>query len=147
MSAPQHSDESTIRFEERGSILRLLRDQALQWSESPSKVRVVRLLMARIGNHEHHAEAAARARKVQEGLRERARVAGDRAARTIFAKRGDHSEAHLNEAQIAGIISAAFELGFEEGYAQGVALGDVREPGRMPDEIHENADQEGVPDP
>jgi hypothetical protein len=41
--------------------------------------------------------------------------AGLRLARRIFETRGDHSEVHLGEEELAVMLSAAFQLGSEDG--------------------------------
>lgn len=59
--------------------------------------------------------------KLREELREQAAQEGRLMARTVFARRGNRSEAHLSERGLASALGAAFEIGFE----QGRALGDV----------------------
>jgi len=41
--------------------------------------------------------------------------AGQMIARKVFAKRGNHSEAHISEAELAALLALAFELGQERG--------------------------------
>jgi hypothetical protein len=45
----------------------------------------------------------------------RALTEGARVARTIFAKRGNHTEAHLSEVELSAILTVVFELGYTEG--------------------------------
>lgn len=40
---------------------------------------------------------------------------GVRMARTVFEKRGNHSEAHLSEKELGAMLGLAFQLGREEG--------------------------------
>ena len=53
-------------------------------------------------------------------LRDRASVEGFRIARKVFAKRGNHTEAHLSEGELAAMLVVAFELGYSEGVPQPV---------------------------
>jgi hypothetical protein len=39
--------------------------------------------------------------------------AGKTIARKVFAKRGNHSEAHVSEAELAALLAIAFQLGHE----------------------------------
>jgi hypothetical protein len=49
----------------------------------------------------------------RELLRAEAIIAGGRAARAVFAKRGNHTEVHLSETELAIIAASMFEVGFE----------------------------------
>jgi hypothetical protein len=51
-------------------------------------------------------------------LRQRSTEEGARLARKVFAKRGNHSEAHLTEVELAASLAVAFEFGYEEGVPQ-----------------------------
>ena len=42
---------------------------------------------------------------------------GERVARVLFDARGNHSEIHLSEAELAAIIDAAADKGVEFGYS------------------------------
>jgi hypothetical protein len=44
--------------------------------------------------------------------------AGQRLARSIFSKRGNHAEAHLSEGDLAAMLGLAFEIGAEHGEVQ-----------------------------
>lgn len=48
-----------------------------------------------------------------EAMRVVAITAGQRIARKAFAKRGNHSEVHLDEATLAAMLAVAFEQGYE----------------------------------
>jgi hypothetical protein len=120
-------DESSVRFEEREVILLMLMRQALEWSSRPAKLAVLRQVIARIANHEHLVEIAARTRRVQAELRGVALREGERFARAFFAKRGDRAEAHLSESELAAALTTAYELGFEQGYVRGAVLVDPEE--------------------
>lgn len=39
--------------------------------------------------------------------------AGMKMARQIFAKRGNHSEIHLSEAELATLLALAFKMGYD----------------------------------
>ena len=45
---------------------------------------------------------------------------GERIARALFKRRGDNSETHLQEHQLAYIIQQAYELGFRTGHTKGI---------------------------
>ncbi len=44
-------------------------------------------------------------------IERRARIVAKSMARLVFDKRGNHSEAHISEAELAAYIAAAYELG------------------------------------
>lgn len=47
------------------------------------------------------------------GGRELAIREGVKIARYVFAKRGNHTEAHISEAELAALLAVAFERGAE----------------------------------
>lgn len=47
-----------------------------------------------------------------EAMRERALAAGTAIAKRMFAKRGNHTEIHLRQAELAAALTVAFEHGF-----------------------------------
>lgn len=53
-------------------------------------------------------------------------AAGLRLARRIFEKRGNHSEAHITEEELAVMLAAAYEIGKDE-YIEGLSLDDLDE--------------------
>jgi hypothetical protein len=55
--------------------------------------------------------AAALQRQATPAPKERALAIGMALARKVFEKRGDHSEAHLNEAELAAALTLAAEVG------------------------------------
>lgn len=57
---------------------------------------------------------SAEATAINEALvKRRALQRGAEMARRVFEKRGNHSEAHMREAELAALLALAFELGVD----------------------------------
>lgn len=52
-------------------------------------------------------------------VRAQALHVGKLIARKLFAKRGNHVEAHLREHEVAALAAVAYEAGVEAGYESG----------------------------
>ena len=118
---PYQLDESTVRFEERHVITRMLTGMALESTGKRSRLATLQDAITRIANREHHKEAWERVQRVKEELQESALREGESIAETLFKERVALSLSW--EDDLAPALAVAYKRGFEHGYERGATLG------------------------
>jgi len=115
-----------VRLNELSAVTGLLKGMALSTpTKRKARLATLREAISRLAHYRHRAEFADRAERTKSAMPGIALAQATLYARRFFAKRGDHAEAHLSEAELTSALSAAFELGYERGWVDGAELADA----------------------